>query len=897
MRVLTWCCCVLLVLMGARADGHAEWTKVLTIPDGYCPSLVTKGGSIFAGSFGCVYRSTDGGVHWTVLDAGLPSGIEVTSMTVTSMGITAGTGGAGIFQSVDDGESWVETNTGLTTPWISALLSKEPFVFSATSNGIFRSSNNGTTWSPVGGTDWDALCLGADDVSIYAVSSTFSSPGVFRSTNNGSSWTNHCDQFAEPYRASIALIGKTVIVGTRSNGIWRSSDLGDNWTNIYGHASVLFPVGQYLLGSGEGSGVWISPDGGVTGVDVSGGFNEAGLAITVQGGDVFVATVEGGIWKRSLHEILKELAKNQWVGAYYFAFNQDPGSGFLKPDQIDMNTITHVYHFWITPEDSGTIDAKDVTPARALELTTAVRRAGGKALISIGGDTSGIHFLNALNMDSKGFVDALVSFMMNGGYDGIDIDWEGNGDASISDIKNRAIVKSFIYSLRSRIDEVDTRLLLTAAARGGDEELYAELIDAFDQINLMTYDIGGEWLPRTWHNAPLYSYWVLGIGNVPRLSVREIVDGYVKAGIPRSKLSLGIPFYGKLFGGGSAPGRVWDGIEPAALRYSAIRAIPSYSQAYRWDEAAAAPFLGIEDTQNPLYSQFISFDDENSVAKKVQYSMAEGLGGVFAFELGQGERLVDAIEAAKQGGSRPEGFSTLWVYQPSFLDFAAGGTAAVYVNINLKSCEGSGCLSVNWYPEQAKNVRFAQTQVEKLGVFVSPYRWVVTQTGLSSIAADIYFDISKLREGMPHPETVTVYKRPAEGIGAFTAAPTVYDAPSQKLIASVGGFSEFVFVSSNNTFTDVQESEDRIETFALNQNYPNPFNPSTNIEFALPSATIVSLRVFNLLGQEVALLASGNMAAGKHVVAFTAKNLCSGVYFCTLTAGQFVSTRKMMVIK
>ena len=86
-------------------------------------------------------------------------------------------------------------------------------------------------------------------------------------------------------------------------------------------------------------------------------------------------------------------------------------------------------------------------------------------------------------------------------------------------------------------------------------------------------------------------------------------------------------------------------------------------------------------------------------------------------------------------------------------------------------------------------------------------------------------------------------------------------------------------------------------TYTLSQNYPNPFNPSTVIEFSLPKASNVDLKVFNMLGQEVATLAHGSFSAGDHTVTFSAKNLASGLYFYRLTADQFSSVRKMMLLK
>jgi hypothetical protein len=87
------------------------------------------------------------------------------------------------------------------------------------------------------------------------------------------------------------------------------------------------------------------------------------------------------------------------------------------------------------------------------------------------------------------------------------------------------------------------------------------------------------------------------------------------------------------------------------------------------------------------------------------------------------------------------------------------------------------------------------------------------------------------------------------------------------------------------------------KAFALSQNYPNPFNPSTKIEFSLPNASSVDLKVFNVLGQEVATLAHGLFTAGSHAVTFDASRLSTGVYLYKLTAGSFVSTKKMLLVK
>lgn len=85
--------------------------------------------------------------------------------------------------------------------------------------------------------------------------------------------------------------------------------------------------------------------------------------------------------------------------------------------------------------------------------------------------------------------------------------------------------------------------------------------------------------------------------------------------------------------------------------------------------------------------------------------------------------------------------------------------------------------------------------------------------------------------------------------------------------------------------------------FALQQNYPNPFNPSTRITFSLPSTLHCSLRIFNLLGQQVATLVDVEKEAGRYSLEWNASNVPTGVYFCRLEAGGFVQTKKLALIR
>ena len=96
----------------------------------------------------------------------------------------------------------------------------------------------------------------------------------------------------------------------------------------------------------------------------------------------------------------------------------------------------------------------------------------------------------------------------------------------------------------------------------------------------------------------------------------------------------------------------------------------------------------------------------------------------------------------------------------------------------------------------------------------------------------------------------------------------------------------------------VEKGKDRLPTnYSLSQNYPNPFNPSTSISYHLPVNGFVTLKVYDVLGDEVATLVNGEKHAGEYEIEFDAANLSSGVYFYQLQAGSLVETKKMLLLK
>ena len=103
---------------------------------------------------------------------------------------------------------------------------------------------------------------------------------------------------------------------------------------------------------------------------------------------------------------------------------------------------------------------------------------------------------------------------------------------------------------------------------------------------------------------------------------------------------------------------------------------------------------------------------------------------------------------------------------------------------------------------------------------------------------------------------------------------------------------------SSDLITSVEHIPSSIpKEFRLQQNYPNPFNPTTTIQFALPKQSVVTLKLFDILGREVATLVDEEMQPGEYKIVFEVKELASGVYFYRIQADGFVQSKKLTVLK
>jgi hypothetical protein len=234
-------------------------------------------------------------------------------------------------------------------------------------------------------------------------------------------------------------------------------------------------------------------------------------------------------------------------------------------------------------------------------------------------------------------------------------------------------------------------------------------------------------------------------------------------------------------------------------------------------------------------------------------------------------------------------------------------------------------LRVNMFPAKANSNPFNPTtdtvklvisgsplwrfsQVKSQGAFAS--QWIMTRGGLTDSIYSVTFKV----KGKTHYNIMYHFRynksdgtsvEQTGGLGATNPNISRFIQPTgANLFPSSYTAPVDVWKSTSPFFaedppfpTGVKANGKVPEGYSLAQNYPNPFNPSTRIVYTLPEKANVSLKVFNVLGQEVETLFNGELTKGTYVSVFEAKRFASGVYFYRLETGSFTSVKKMLLLK
>ncbi len=331
-----------------------------------------------------------------------------------------------------------------------------------------------------------------------------------------------------------------------------------------------------------------------------------------------------------------------WVAAYYAGWQLAHGSdGYLPSSVVDYSCVTHVMLFSLVPRADGSLDSSSnfLLASGSAAVIRAAHAAGAKVLVSVGGWGSESGFLSASGASVLStFVANLVGIVTRSGLDGIDLDWEPLGGGDATNFGNLAA------ALRSALQAVSPDLLLTTTCIEGNQALMASVQKYFDQINIMTYDMSGNysgWV--SWFNSPLFNPGLEFPGTGSLLpSIDAVVKEFRAAGVAPEKTGIGAELGGTVWTGLTLPDQALSGLSSISydvpLYTSNGSGIlqkyynPSY---YHWDSAAQSGYLSVPGLLG-LLGSFVSYDDSNSIRAKAAYIREQGLGGIILYELGMG---------------------------------------------------------------------------------------------------------------------------------------------------------------------------------------------------------------------------------------------------------------------
>jgi GH18 family chitinase len=334
----------------------------------------------------------------------------------------------------------------------------------------------------------------------------------------------------------------------------------------------------------------------------------------------------------------------------------------LEPEAIAVEKLTHVNFAFANIRDGRVVEGGP-RDADNLKVLTGLRKDHPhlRVLVSVGGWTWSKGFSDAaLTPKSRRvFVRSAVDFVRRHDLDGFDVDWEYPGlpgDGNPHRPEDRENFTALMAELRAALDREGARrgrhLLLTFAAGASSDFLahteMAKVQASVDFVNLMTYDFrvaeGGE---PAGHHANLYP----SPADPRQHSADGAVRDFLAAGVPPSKLVLGVPFYGRAWRDvGSKDGLYREGKPPGEridTSHAALAALPGRDGWVReWDAAAQAPFLWNEGRQ-----LFVTYEDEESLRLKCRYVRDRGLGGVMFWEYHTDRTgaLLDTLDAALHG--------------------------------------------------------------------------------------------------------------------------------------------------------------------------------------------------------------------------------------------------------
>ncbi|ORY63896.1 glycoside hydrolase superfamily [Pseudomassariella vexata] len=325
-----------------------------------------------------------------------------------------------------------------------------------------------------------------------------------------------------------------------------------------------------------------------------------------------------------------------------------------QPAQLPASQVTHVLYAFANLQQDGTVYSSDAYAdyqkhydgdswndvgnnaygcVKQLYLLKKANR-NMKVLLSIGGWTYSTNFAAAASTATtrSTFAKTAVTLVKDWGFDGIDVDWEYPTDAT-----QAANMVSLLQAIRSELDSYAAsdapgyHFVLTIASPAGPTNYNVMQLNAMaevlDYFNLMAYDYAGSWDTTSGHQANLYPN-PSNPQSTP-FSTDAAVSDYITAGVPASKIVLGMPIYGRSFESTAGVGQTYTGVGTGSWEAGVwdYKVLPKTGATEIYDEVAGATYSYDNSSQ-----ELISYDTPDMITKKVAYLKGKGMGGSMFWE-------------------------------------------------------------------------------------------------------------------------------------------------------------------------------------------------------------------------------------------------------------------------
>ena len=317
--------------------------------------------------------------------------------------------------------------------------------------------------------------------------------------------------------------------------------------------------------------------------------------------------------------------------------------GLIQTDSIDIWRLSHINYAFVDIKDNRAWLHNEATDTINLRRLAELKKINPdlKVLISIGGWTWSKNFSNAVLTDTstQHFAFSAVAIVSKYNLDGIDIDWEYPGmigDSNTYRPEDKQHYTNLFRHLREGLDSLagntSKKYYITTAVGGSQDYIEHTEMDKVQQytdyINVMSYDYAGGTDSFSNHHTNLY----ISSGDSNQYSADRSIRAFLAAGVPPSKIVIGIAFYGKGWQMASNANsglyqRAVGPVRGGGFTFLKDSIIDKNGFTSYWDNVAKAPYLFNQDKK-----VFISYDDEKSVVEKCKYVKKHDLAGAMFWE-------------------------------------------------------------------------------------------------------------------------------------------------------------------------------------------------------------------------------------------------------------------------